>query len=74
MDKARKILWNTFFTFSFDFSMSITLRGLVSFVVLILMFSDDHACEPYVVEFDKLLHALAASEWRAWVLKKRWSG
>jgi len=26
VDKPKKILWNTFFTFSFDFSMAITLR------------------------------------------------
>ena len=48
-DKPRKILWNTFFAFSFDFSMALTLRGLILFFVLILMFSHSHACEPHAV-------------------------
>jgi len=62
VDKPRKILGNTFFAFSFDFSMALTLRGLILFFVLILMFSHIHACEPHAVDFDKLLRALTASD------------
>jgi len=61
VDKPRKILRNTFFTFSFDFSMAITLRGLISFFVLILMFSHSYACEPHAAVFNKLLRTLIAS-------------
>ena len=50
-------MWTTFF----DFSMALTLIGLILFVVLIFMFSHGHACEPRAVEFDKLLHALMMS-------------
>jgi len=62
VDKSRKILWITFFTFSFDFSMALTLRGLILFFVLIFMFSGGHACEPHAVEFNKLLRALTTSD------------
>jgi len=62
VDKPRKILQNTFFVFSFDFSMALTLRELVLFFVLISMFSHSHACKPHAVAFDKLLRALTASD------------
>jgi len=57
-DKRRKIMWSTFFNFSFDFSMALTLRGLILFFVLILLFYHHHACEPHAVAFDKFLRAL----------------
>jgi len=47
VDMPRKILWNTFFNFSFDFSMALTLRGLNLFSVLICRFSHSQACEPH---------------------------
>ena len=31
VDLPRKIMWNTFFIFSYDFSMAFTLRGLIFF-------------------------------------------
>jgi len=62
VDKPRKILWNTFFAFFFDFSMVLTLRELILIFVLILMFSHSHACKAHVVEFDKLLRALTVSD------------
>jgi len=70
VDKPRKIMWHTFFDFSFDFSMAFTLikRVLIFFVMLFLVLSQHHACEPHVVEFDKLLRALTASDLRAWVV------
>jgi len=68
-DMPRKIMWNTIFYFSFDFSMALTLRGLILFFVLICMFSHCQACEPHAVAFDKLLRALIASDWISWVLK-----
>ena len=49
VDKPRKIMWNTFIAFSFDFSMALTLRGLILFFVLICMFSYFQACEPHAV-------------------------
>ena len=49
VDKPKKIMWSTFFDFSFDFSMALTLGGLILFFVLILMFSHSHACEPHAV-------------------------
>jgi len=63
VDKPRKILWNTFFAFSFDFSIACTLiKRALTFIALILcMLSYCHACEPHAVEFDKLLRALTMS-------------
>jgi len=60
-DKPKKIMWSTLFYFSFDFSMALTLGGLILFFVLILMFSHSHACEPHAMELDKLLRVLMAS-------------
>ena len=60
--KPRKIMWHTVFDYSFDFSMVLTLRGLILFFVLSFMFSHSHACEPHAVEFDKFLRALMASD------------
>ena len=41
VDKPRKIMWNTFFGFSFDFSMALALlkRALTFFIVVIFMLS-----------------------------------
>jgi len=61
-DKPRKIMWNTIFDFSFDFSMALTLRGLLLFFVLICRFSHWQDCEPHAVAFDKLLRALTTSD------------
>jgi len=60
VDKARKIMWNTFFAFSFDFSISFALlkRVLTFFTVIIFMLSYCRAWKLYAEEFDKLLHAL----------------
>jgi len=76
VDKPRKILWNTFFAFSFDFSMAFSLikRALIFFALILCMIFYCQACEPHAKESDKLLSALTASEWRARVLTKRWSG
>jgi len=49
--------------------MALTLRGLILFFVLILMFSHSHACEPNAEEFDKLLRALTASDLNKLVLE-----
>jgi len=67
VDKPRKILWNTFFTFSFDFSMAFTLikRALVLFTFILCMLSYYQAWRPFAEQFDKLLRALTASKWRA---------
>jgi len=63
VDKPRKILWNTFFAFSFDFAMAFTLikRALTFFALILCMLSFCHACEPHAVEFNKLLRALTMS-------------
>ena len=61
VDKPRKIMWSTFFDFSFVFSMALNLGGLILFFVLILMFSLSHACEPHAAAFDMILRALAMS-------------
>jgi len=75
LDNPRKIIWNTFFVFSFDFSMAFSLmkRALTFFVLILCMLSYCQAWKPFAEEFDKLLCALTASKWRARVLKKRWS-
>ena len=41
VDKPKKILWNTFFTFSFDFSMAFVLikRALTFFALILCMLS-----------------------------------
>jgi len=53
---------NTFFDFSFDFSMVFALlkSALTFFIVIILLLSYSDAYEPYAEEFDKLLRALTA--------------
>jgi len=63
VDKPKKILWSTFFAFSFDFSMAFTLikRALTFFALILCMLSYCHACEPLAVEFNKLLRALTMS-------------
>jgi len=54
VDKFRKILWNTLFAFSFDFSMAFpVLKSALNFLALILcMLSYCHAYEPYAAAFD----------------------
>jgi len=48
VDKPRKILWNTFFAFFFDFSMTFSLMkiALIYFVLIICMLSYCHAWSP----------------------------
>ena len=69
-DKPRKIMWNTFFTFSFDFSIGFALlkRALTFFAVIIFMLSYCHAWKLYAEEFDKLLRALMVSAFLSLVL------
>jgi len=74
VDLPRKIMCNTFVTFSSDFSMAFTLRRLILFFVLICMFSHYQACEPHAVAFDKLLRVLTMSSLRSRVVKVKWSG
>ena len=64
MDEPRKILWNTFFDFSFDFSMAFTLikRALMFYALILCMFSYCQAYEPHAAVFDKLMRALTASD------------
>jgi len=72
VDKHRKILWNTFFAFFFDFSMDFSLikRGLTFFALILCMFSYCQAYEPHAAVFDKLLRALTVSALNSGVLKK----
>jgi len=74
-DKPRKIMWNTIFDFSFDFSMTFDLlkRALIFFSLILCMLSYLQACEPHAVAFDKLLRALTASDLRSQVVKVKWS-
>ena len=67
---------NTFFAFSFYFSMAFALlkRALTFFAVIIFMLSYCHACESHAKEFDKLLRTLTASNLVGHVLKIYWSG
>jgi len=62
--KPRRILWSTFFAFSFDFSMAFALltRAPIFVVIFIVVLSHHHACEPHAMEFDKLLRASTASD------------
>jgi len=45
VEKPRKILWNTFFALSFDFSMAFSLikRELTFFALILYMLSDSPA-------------------------------
>ena len=63
VDEPRKLMWNSFFNFSVDFSIVLGLmrRALTFFNVLILMLSLCHACESHIMAFDKLLRALIES-------------
>ena len=75
VDKSRKILWNTFFAFSFDFSLAFTLiqRALTFFALVLCILSYSQTWKPFAEEFDKFLRALTASALNNRVLKKRWS-
>ena len=75
VDVPREILWNNFFSFSYDFSMVFIFikRALFYFVYILCMLSYLPACEPHAMAFDKLLRALMMSSLSSRVLK-RWSG
>jgi len=55
VDTSRKIMWNTFFAFSYDFSMALALlkRALTFFAAIIFMLSYYHAWRLYAKEFDQ---------------------
>ena len=67
-DKPRKIMWNTIFDFSFDFSL--IKRALIYFILILCMLSYFQACEPHAVAFDKLLRALSMSDLNSRVLTR----
>jgi len=71
-----EIIWNTYFDFSFDFSVVSNLlkRALPFFVMFIFMLSYSQACEPNATVFDKLLRALTTFDLMSQVLKLSWSG
>ena len=70
VNKPRKILWNNFFAFSFDFSMAFTLikRALTFYTLILCMLSYCQAWKPFAEEFDKLLRALTMSALNSRVL------
>ena len=70
VDKPRKIVWNIFFAFSFDFFMALALfkRAPTFFGVITFMLSYFHAWKLYAEEFDKLLRALMISGLKGQVL------
>ena len=62
-DALRKIMWNSFFDFSFDFMAFGLLRGaLTVFVMFIFILFYSQACEPHDAVFNKLLRALITSD------------
>jgi len=71
VDAPRKIIWNTFFDFSFDFSMAFGLlkRALIFLVIFIFMPSYSHAGERHALVFDKLSHTLVTYDVMTRVLK-----
>ena len=76
VDKRRKILLNTFFAFSFKFSMAFALikRALSFFALILCMLSYCQAWKPYAEEFEKLLlRVLTVYALNSWVLKECWS-
>ena len=70
VDKPGKTMWNTFFAFSFDFSIGSALlkRALTFFAVIIFMLSYCHTWKLSAEEFDKLLHSLTLSDLKGRVL------
>jgi len=68
---AEKIMKNTFFDFSFDFSMAFGLskRALACFIISIFMLSYSQAYEPHAAVFNKLLLAFTTSDLAGHVLK-----
>jgi len=64
VDAPRKIMWNTFFDFSFDFSMAFGLLkiGLTFVAMFFFIFSYSQAYGAHARVFDKLLQALRASD------------
>ena len=71
VDLPRKILWNNFFSFSYDFSMAFDFlkRALIYFVFILCMLSYLQACEPHVMAFDMLKRALTMSSLSSRVVK-----
>ena len=61
--RPRKIMWNTFFYSSFDFSLAFTLikRALTFFTLILCMLSCCQAWKPFAKEFDNLLRAVTTS-------------
>ena len=64
VDNPRKIMWNTFLAFYFDFFMAFTLlkRALTFFAVIMFMLFYCNAWKLYIEEFDKLLRSLTMSD------------
>ena len=64
VDLARKIIWTTFFDYSFDFSKEYDkfMRSLTIIIVILLVFSYLHSVEMHALVYDKLLRALVTSE------------
>jgi len=67
------MMWNTFFDFTFDFSIvfGFIKRALTFFVIFVSMLSYSQACKPHAIVFDKLLQALTMSDlmsrvWKLW--------
>jgi len=71
VDTPRKIMWDTFFDFSFDFAMAFGLlkRALTFFVTFIFILSYSKACEPHAAVFDTVLQALTMYDLISQVLK-----
>jgi len=71
VDAPRKIIWNTFFDYSFDFSIIFGLmRKVLSFFkFFFLMLSHCHAYESHAVALDKLQRVLTTSDLMSRVLK-----
>jgi len=70
VNKPRKILWNNFFAFSFDFSMAFTLikRALTFYTLILCMLSYCQAWKPFAEEFDNVMRALMVSTLNSRVL------
>ena len=72
-DKPQKIMWNTFFDHTFDFSRAFYefKRPITLFAPSFLMFSYSHHSEMHATTYDKLLGALTAFEWSPLILDAR---
>ena len=73
VDLPRKILWTTFFDYSFNFSKAYDkfMKALTFINLILLVLSYTHFSKMHAMVYNKLLRALTAFEWSDLILNVR---